>query len=154
MDKKLIARFWNKVDVGADQSCWNFREWKTKQGYGKFRVGKKKWMAHRFAWLVTNGDIPEGLFVCHECNNEPCCNPGHLYLGDRKRNSGDAARDGLYAVGERNHLSKLTEHDVKEIRWIDFVFQRRGTRALLSRRYGVTDTNITNICERRTWRHI
>ena len=155
MDRQLIERFWAKVDVGDVDACWPFREWTDpKQGYGKFRVGKRKWPAHRYAWFATNGEIPAGLFVCHSCNNEPCCNPKHLYLGDRKRNSGDAARDGLYAVGERNGLSKLTTAQVLEMREIDRQSNERGTRAMLSRKYGVTDRLVSAICKRQIWKHL
>ncbi len=111
-------------------------------------------MAHRFAWFITNGEIPERLCVCHRCNNESCCNPAHLYLTTREENSKDAKRDGLYAVGEENGLSKLTDKQIREIRMIDNHCKERGTRALLSRLYGVSDTLISHICNGKIWKHL
>jgi len=67
-------------------------------GYGQRTVNGKRWLAHRYAYTVANGEIPEGLFVCHRCNNKGCVNVEHLYLADNATNIKDAYRDGL-AVG-------------------------------------------------------
>lgn len=65
------------------------------QGYGSFSLGRSMYRANRVAWFIRNGEIPEGLFACHRCNNRKCCNPKHLYLATHSQNLLDAGRDGL-----------------------------------------------------------
>ena len=148
-------RFWKKVIKGEPQQCWNYFGHIEATGYGRFAEShKNSRMAHRYAWGITFGVIPDGLCVCHTCNNKNCCNPRHLYLATRGKNSTDAARDGLYAVGERNGLSKLTEQEILEIRTLDEQRPQWGTRAWLAKIYGVSDTLISHICNRKIWKHI
>ncbi len=148
-------RFWRKVERGQSQDCWNYLGYVENTGYGRFPESHRTLkMAHRYAWEVTFGVIPDGLCVCHTCNHKSCCNPRHLYLATRGENSTDAARDGLYAVGEKNGLSKLAEYDIQMIRAYDDAYPIRGTRAMLSRLYGVSDTLISHICNRKIWKHI
>lgn len=105
---------------------------------------------HRLIWIETNGPIPEGLCVCHRCDNPPCCNPAHLFLGTKKDNTQDALRKGrLYtARGEDNANSKLTRNDVRDIR------ASHDTQQRLADRFGVSPTLIWLIRQRRAWRHV
>ena len=64
-------------------------------GYGLRTVGGKRWVAHRYAYFQKHGLIPDGLLVCHRCNNKPCVNTDHLYLATNQQNILDAFRDGL-----------------------------------------------------------
>ena len=120
--------------------------WPAPDNYG--RVGDKK--AHRLAWEKANGPIPEGMCVCHRCNNKPCVNAEHLYLATSRQNTIDAYRDGLItpAVGERHSQSKLTEAEVLEIRATDISCGKGAIK------YGVDRMTISNIKNRKTWRHI
>ena len=86
--------FWKKVKVGKDDECWEWLACKNKKGYGFFRVNWILRRAHRFAWTVTYGKIPEGLFVCHRCDNPGCCNPKHLFLGTNTDNMVDMISKG------------------------------------------------------------
>src|SRR5947209_19331427 len=86
----LAERFWPKVQKGSD--CW---EWKAGRKGGKFRYGiitihSKDELAHRVAWKLTNGPIPDGLWVLHKCDNPPCVRPDHLFLGTQEDNNRDA----------------------------------------------------------------
>ena len=154
MDNRIVNRFWQNVNVGGSDDCWNYKK-SLRRGYGHFSMTHDTARsAHRFAWLITSGEIPDGMYVCHKCNNKSCCNPAHLYLADDKQNRSDAVRDGLYAVGERNGLSKLTEQKILEIRALDRERPQRGTRAWLAGIYGVSDTLISHICNRKIWKHI
>jgi hypothetical protein len=133
----------------------------TAGGYG--RVGHI--YAHRFVWEITNGPIPKGLSVCHTCDNPPCVNPRHLFLGthaenhkdkDQKGRSNNAAkpRRGVF-----NGNSKLTDKDVIDIRrraviGIKGSRTQRGNLAALAREYSVQPTLIWAVAKRRLWKHV
>jgi hypothetical protein len=89
--------FWAKVDVSDSASCWPWTGHRDARGYG--RTTKRSTTAHRVAWEVTHGEIPAGLFVCHRCDNPPCCNPAHLFLGTAGDNARDMAAKGRVRGG-------------------------------------------------------
>lgn len=106
---KEPKRFWSRVAVGEADECWEWRVAKNSDKYGNFWIHDRSWRAHRVAWILTYGPIPNGLLVCHKCDNPGCCNPYHLFLGTSKDNQIDSARKGRQAA-------KLTEEDVLKIR--------------------------------------
>ncbi len=84
--------FWKKVNKKG--KCWVFRGPPNPKGYGSFRYGSTGWRAHRLAWHLAKGPIPEGLLVCHTCDVRICCNPDHLFLGTVHDNNRDKAEKG------------------------------------------------------------
>lgn len=89
MNLKDQRRFWTKVSIGGLDECWEWQASKNKQRYGQFGFEGTNKKAHRMVWTDTFGSIPEDMCVCHACDNPPCCNPLHLWLGTVEDNNND-----------------------------------------------------------------
>ena len=134
--------------------CIECSKRRTKKGYGKVnRVTPhgKFWYAHRFAWYQANGPIPDGMCVLHLCDNPPCINARHLFLGTQADNMADRDKKGRNPQGETHGRSRLTAEDVREIR----LKQSNGTPSTrLAEEYGVAQSQISRIVQRQHWKHI
>jgi hypothetical protein len=132
--------------------CW---EWigSRRAGYGRVRYRGRHWNAHRASYDNFKGPIPEGMFVCHACDNPACVNPDHLWLGTHKQNMADMARKGRAAtdikckLGERNPAAKLTKAQVAEIRLLRGTLKQREIAAL----FGVSKSQIGLIHRGKNW---
>jgi hypothetical protein len=95
-----VDRFWLLVEVRGESDCWEWTGAKSVVypgfAYGSFPTGRRggHCYAHRHAWLLSNGPIPPGMSICHHCDNPPCCNPAHLFLGTQRDNIQDAVSKG------------------------------------------------------------
>ena len=124
----------------TDSGCLEFIGCRTPHGYGHIGRGRRGdgyAIAHRAAWELAHGPIPEGLFVCHHCDNPPCCNVDHLFLGTAADNNHDRARKGRTVVqsGERHKDAKLTTEQVAELRRLAPIVRNH---AELGRRFGIS----------------
>lgn len=113
-----VERFLRFVDIPAEiNACWIWQGRARRKGYGAFSYKGKDIVASRASYLLLKGDIPSGLFVCHSCDNPPCVNPEHLWLGtytDNRRDMIEKGRGGIY-FGETNGRAKLTDTQIAEI---------------------------------------
>lgn len=156
----LEERFWARVDKSG--RCWIWVGTKA-NGYGELRVHGVDQRAHRVSWEMHFGPIPDGLFVCHRCDNPPCVNPSHLFLGTQKDNMADCRSKGrtetgstvhpeLLPRGESHWHAKFSEADVVAIR-TQYAEGGISLRSI-ARQYGVSYSAIHLIVLRRSWRHV
>jgi len=146
-------RFHRAISKIIETGCWEWNGARHYKGYGEFMVEKgRKMKVHRYSWELHNGKIPDGKMVLHQCDNPPCCNPAHLFLGDAKSNRYDCDSKGRGVFGERCHTSKITADQVVEIRNMDKI--KGVSRMSIARKYGVSGRNITAICRHDSWKHI
>lgn len=178
---EAIARFWSKVDrSGGPDACWEWQAGRT-DGYGRFWLNGKSVAAHRTAYEIAVGPIPEGILMCHRCDNRPCCNPSHFFLGTCGDNSQDMVAKGRSLVGDKhpirrdptraarglsngaythpetrprgeNHgIAVLTDAAVRAIRAA--AAQGQSFRSI-GRAFGVSKTTIAHIVHGRAWTHV
>jgi len=172
--KEFRKRFWSKVEKGSE--CWEWRAYKSPAGYGMIQartIHPVPMLAHRVAWELRNGPIPDGLFVLHRCDNPACVRAAHLFLGTQADNNFDRDRKGRTAsgdangartkphrnpfvrncgsglTGERHPGSKLTQKDVDEIRRL---FAAGMNRHQIAKRFGISDTHANRIVTGASWK--
>jgi len=173
-----IVHFWEKVDFSPRISgCW---EWKGAplnknkvDSYGALSLNNKLFLAHRVSYLIKFGNIPNGLFVCHTCDNRKCVNPNHLFLGTHSDNMKDMVSKGRYwqknnpekiprgakngmnthpesrLKGSKSPVSKLTELEVCEIR--ELYSKKDVSQLSLAKKFKVCQATIYYIVKNITW---
>jgi hypothetical protein len=161
---KDAERFWSKVDIRGEDECWPWKAGCFKNGYGQFYYGGRESghnvLANRMAFKLFYGGDPFPCMVLHRCDNPPCCNPEHFFLGDGKDNSRDCMEKGRHttqvhgeklARGERIHNSTFTADDVR------FIRDQPHTRHLvrdLAKKYGTSTNAIYQVLYRYNWKHV
>ena len=144
-------RFWPRVDTsGGPDACWPFLGGVDhKDGYGRFWYDGDTIPAHRAALLISGITVPKATPVCHTCDNPPCCNPRHLFVGSNLDNIVDMVGKGRHGHHESHHQAKLTADQVLELR------RRSGQgerNASLARAFGISKTHTTRILKGLAWK--
>lgn len=149
--KHFEELFWPKVN--KTETCWPWTSTVNEGGYGIYQR-KNQWhlYAHRVSWTITFGDIPQGMCVCHRCDNPPCCNPTHLFLGTRTDNLEDMTRKGRRSRGE-SVGGKLTAEQVADIRRRYRYGNMQTGSTELAKEFGVRNGYINRIASGQVWGH-
>lgn len=166
LDQETLERFWAKVDKsGGENACWEWMAGIDTGGYGAFNIGnrrlhtKRKVQSHRLSYLIEHGSIPEGMLVCHRCNNPPCVNPRHLYAGTYKDNVRDAIMAGSQydigkqvsqrAFGIRSRANKLSEVNVLDI--YRLCWEGELTLRVIAEEFDISPVTVRYIKRGRIW---
>ncbi len=164
--KDVSGLFWSKVDRRGPNECWPWTGKPNEKGYGRFCFAGQTVLAHRFAYELTHGLLPPGVFALHSCDNPPCCNLRHLWPGTLVDNNADMRAKGRgknppppapnvgrftpdRMAGERHPFHKLTETEVRDIRQLR---QAGWKLAPLAERFGVSQTVVSKIARHELWR--
>lgn len=140
--KTLEEIFYGTVDKNNPSGCWVWTACLTNCGYGNVTWKQKNYRAHRLSWLLYYGEIPEGMLVCHKCDNRKCVNPEHLFLGTPKDNTADMIKKGGI-IGRKCNANRLSGKDFDDIRQVYAV--GGVTQKEIANKYGVSDTHIGKI---------
>lgn len=145
----LEDRFWAKVDKSGD--CWIWTGARNERGYGKILAGRRLEYAHRVSVRLDGREVPDNAHVCHHCDNPPCVNPAHLFVGTSRDNHDDMVRKGRSTRGERNPRSKLTADQVREIRARAAAGE---VQRVIGADYGIEQSHVSLIVRRGVWQHL
>lgn len=153
---ELLKELLKSIPEGS--ACMEWPRRKTINGYGLIRMGSEcsrrtDHVAHRFAYELAVGPVPEGLCVCHRCDNRQCFRPDHLFVGTHLDNALDreAKHRGNQAKGERVNTAKLTASQVLEVRKLA---DEGHKHTHIARRYSVSNVLVGLIAKRKVWKHI
>ena len=134
--------FWRLVAIKRPNDCWEFKGRKYEQGYGRTTVGGPMERSHRFAWITVNGPIPKDGKILHHCDNPPCCNPRHLYLGTQKDNVRDVY---MRQTSSRAFIGMDGAEQVRQL------FASGMKVNQIARKLGYGHTSVSNILRGKTW---
>ena len=146
--------FWERLIIDQYSGCMEWSGYLSNDGYGILSFKGNNWRAHRLAYTLIFGEIPKGMNVCHRCDNPKCANPEHLFIGTQLDNIKDRVnkkRCGDHK-GVANGRAKLSE---KKVQLSRHIFSNCNiTKASLGKMFGVSDVQICNIINNKSWSHI
>lgn len=168
------ARIWSRV-LETDKGCWEWQGARDSKGYGRVSYLGRPQTVSRVAWELVNGPIPDGMEVCHTCDNPPCINPAHLWIGTRSDNQRDSVnkkrnraathperyqrgKDSFSAKyperlarGEKHGNARLKTQDVHEIRQR---YANGESVSSLARAYNINWSTVDRVVKRKWWKHV
>ncbi len=155
-EEKIKKRFFSKFSRKGDDDCWIWTGSRLPKGYGSFSVNRIRKNAHRVSWTIHYGEIPSGMLVCHKCDNPPCVNPYHLFIGTNQDNVNDKMNKGRQrwttVKGAQHYKAILTEKDVLKIR--KMYSTKKYSSFQLAELFQVSRGCIDGVVYNKTWKHL
>jgi hypothetical protein len=150
---ELIERFHEKWILDPETGCWEWTAAKMGRGYGFIKVPGTRTQvgAHRLSYLIHEGIIPDGMSVCHVCDNPGCVRPTHLFLGSTKDNLQDMKQKGRHLYGDRNSVSKLDDDKVRRIHQLS---SKGVSQGRIGKLFGISQGTVFKILHGERWEHI
>jgi hypothetical protein len=153
LNDKLIQTVKKFVWKRLSNQCWIWTGGRSKEGYGRVTIrndqyGTVSYMAHRVMYVIEYGSFDWNLHVNHDCDNPPCCNPNHLWLGTQQDGINDCINKGRKAIGENNPAAKITREIANKIR---FKASLGISQRDLAREFGLHQTTIGDIINYKLW---
>lgn len=154
---KTASERFHKKYRKQQNGCWEWTAYTNSFGHGRFWFNNKLVVASRFSYELHNGLIPDGMFVCHKCDNSKCVNPEHLFVGTPKDNIKDCIDKHRNCpppvhIGEGHHKAKLKNDDIIKIRNL---YQAGGvSQRELARLFKISQPVVMKIVNRKLWKHI
>lgn len=142
-------RFWANVRFGEVDECWEWADRVNVRGYGRFWLDGKEYYAHRVAYFLEFGPIPNGKGVLHSCDNTSCENPHHLFSGTQKENMHDMISKGRASFPPGSGV--LTKEDVLKIRERCFYGEAQVS---VAKDFGIRQPTVSDIILRKAWAHV
>jgi hypothetical protein len=150
--KTLSERFEDAIVRIPEGGCWIWMNWVNHYGYGQIQNQNKGFGTHRVAWTLYIGPIPDGMNVCHRCDNPACCNPHHLFLGTTQDNVQDKIDKGRGRGWTFSRSAPTTSKlSVDDVLWIRENYKGRGDGVKFAAKFNVTPALITAILKRKVW---
>ena len=154
----LAPRFWAKVDKNGPLHselgrCWQWLR-PAGEGYGQISVNGVVRYSHHVSWEIHCGEIPNGLWVLHRCDNRACVRPNHLFLGTRQDNVDDCVEKNRHNQGERHGMAKLTDELVRVLRRRYRFGSRKHGIGALAEEFGVGRVTVHRAVIGKSWKHV
>lgn len=144
--------FFSKIEKTS--KCWNWKG-STRNGYGAFKYRRKVYGAHRFSWMLFNGEIPFSKIICHKCDNKLCVNPNHLFVGTHKDNMQDMVKKGRHRSVCKFQLGRIPKNrklTIKEAKKIRTLYKKGIKKNKLAFLYNVNEKVIYLIVNNKTYK--
>ena len=153
--RPIAERFWEKVRKGRPNECWEWQAARNEKGYGRLTAGRGVHLkAHRVAWALSNGcKLEPSACILHRCDNPPCCNPRHLFVGTMKDNTDDMIKKGRnsnppHRYGENHHAAKFDERTAKKI------IRDNRTLSAIAEEHGISWMTVFRLKHGLTWKNL